>query len=106
MMNLDEDLVIQEMMNKILLIALEDGEITKDELAILEQVKLDVQNLRMGSTNIDEESLKSEIGVDRLMDFRKILLENAYEISQKDEIITEKERNLINSIIKSVIHRD
>lgn len=105
-MNLDEDLVIQEMMNKILLIALEDGEITKDELAILEQVKLDVQNLRMGSTNIDEESLKSEIGVDRLMDFRKILLENAYEISQKDEIITEKERNLINSIIKSVIHRD
>ncbi|NDB28008.1 hypothetical protein EB151_00450, partial [archaeon] len=74
-MNLDEDLVIQEMMNKILLIALEDGEITKDELAILEQVKLDVQNLRMGSTNIDEESLKSEIGVDRLMDFRKILLE-------------------------------
>ena len=59
-MNLDEDLVIQEMMNKILLIALEDGEITKDELAILEQVKLDVQNLRMGSTNIDEESLKSE----------------------------------------------
>ena len=72
-MNLDEDLVIQEMMNKILLIALEDGEITKDELAILEQVKLDVQNLRMGSTNIDEESLKSEIGVDRLMDFRKIL---------------------------------
>ena len=72
-MNLDEDLVIQEMMNKILLIALEDGEITKDELAILEQVKLDVQNLRMGSTNIDEGSLKSEIGVDRLMDFRKIL---------------------------------
>ena len=106
MMNLDEDLVIQEMMNKILLIALEDGEITKDELAILEQVKLDVQNLRMESTNIDEESLKSEIGVDRLMDFRKILLENAYEISQKDDIITEKERNLINSIIKSVIHRD
>lgn len=106
MMNLDEDLVIQEMMNKILLIALEDGEITEDELAILEQVKLDVQNLRMGSTNIDEESLKSEIGVDRLMDFRKILLENAYEISQKDDIITEKERNLINSIIKSVIHRD
>ena len=105
-MNLDEDLVIQEMMNKILLIALEDGEITKDELAILEQVKLDVQNLRMGSTNIDEESLKSEIGVDRLIDFRKILLENAYEISQKDDIITEKERNLINSIIKSVIHRD
>ena len=105
-MNLDEDLVIQEMMNKILLIALEDGEITEDELAILEQVKLDVQNLRMGSTNIDEESLKSEIGVDRLMDFRKILLENAYEISQKDNIITEKERNLINSIIKSVIHRD
>ena len=105
-MNLDEDLVIQEMMNKILLIALEDGEITEDELAILEQVKLDVQNLRMGSTNIDEESLKSEIGVDRLMDFRKILLENAYEISQKDDIITEKERNLINSIIKSVIHRD
>ena len=105
-MNLDEDLVIQEMMNKILLIALEDGEITKDELAILEQVKLDVQNLRMGSTNIVEESLKSEIGVDRLMDFRKILLENAYEISQKDDIITEKERNLINSIIKSVIHRD
>ena len=105
-MNLDEDLVIQEMMNKILLIALEDGEITKDELAILEQVKLDVQNLRMGSTNIDEENLKSEIGVDRLMDFRKILLVNAYEISQKDNIITEKERNLINSIIKSVIHRD
>ena len=35
------------MMNKILLIALEDGEITKDELAILEQVKLDVQNLRI-----------------------------------------------------------
>ena len=30
-----------------------------------------MQNLRMGSTNIDEESLKSEIGVDRLMDFRK-----------------------------------
>ena len=43
MMNLDEDLVIQEMMNKILLIALEDGEITKDELAILEQVKLDAE---------------------------------------------------------------
>ena len=105
-MNLDEDLVIQEMMNKILLIALEDGEITKDELAILEQVKLDVQNLRMGATEIDKDSLKSEIGVDRLMDFRKILLENAYEISQKDKIITEKERNLINSIIKSVIHRD
>ena len=53
-----------------------------------------------------EESLKSEIGVDRLMDFRKILLENACEISQKDDIITEKERNVINSIIKSVIHRD
>ena len=105
-MNLDEDLVIQEMMKKILLIALEDGEITKDQLAILEQVKLDVQNLRMGSTNIDEESFKSEIGVDRLMDFRKILLENAYEISQKDDIMTEKERNLINSILESVIHRD
>ena len=47
MIDVDEDTILQNLMNTILLVAMDDGEITEDELAILKQVKLDVKSLRM-----------------------------------------------------------
>ena len=103
MSQLDEDAVLQSMMNKILLVAMNDGKISEDELAILKQVKLDIQSLREAIKSLETSEETSEEEVNRLKEFRKNLLQNAYSISQKDKIITQEERDLINSLIKSLM---
>ena len=100
----DEDKILQNLMNTILFIAMEDGEITKDELAILKQVKLDVKSLRVKIDAVadGQDSEKEEYVL--LKTFKKNLLQNAYDISKKDKKITQDERNLINSLIKVLMN--
>jgi len=102
----DEDTVLQNMMNKILLVAMEDGNFSEDELAILKQVKLDIQFLRDGIKNLEKSEETSEEEAERLKKFRKNLLQNAYDISVQDKIITKEERDLINSLIKLLMSED
>jgi hypothetical protein len=102
-MNLDEDQVLQRLMNTILLVAMEDDVISEDELAILRQVKLDIQSLREAIHDLEKKDETSEEESDRLKDFRKNLLQNVYDISKEDKIITQDERNMINSLIKSLM---
>ncbi|MHA2503006.1 MAG: hypothetical protein ACXAE3_09055 [Candidatus Kariarchaeaceae archaeon] len=90
-------------MNTILLVAMEDDVISEDELAILRQVKLDIQSLREAIHDLEKKDETSEEESDRLKDFRKNLLQNVYDISKEDKIITQDERNMINSLIKSLM---
>jgi len=92
------------MMNTILLVAMEDGEVSEDELAILKQVKVDIQLLRDAIKELEKADETSEEEAERLQKFRKDLLQNAYNISREDKIITQDERNIINSLIKSLMN--
>lgn len=94
------------MMNKILLVAMNDGEISEDELAILKQVKLDIRSLRDAIKDLERSEETSEEEATRLKGFRKNLLQNVYEISKQDKIITQEERDLINSLIKTLMSED
>ncbi|MDH5404806.1 MAG: TerB family tellurite resistance protein [Candidatus Heimdallarchaeota archaeon] len=98
----EEDNVLQNLMNTILLVAMEDGTITSEELAILKQVKVDIQSIRTALEKVEQNN-NLEFGETFIKNFQKNLLQNAYDISQSDHIITPDERNLINSLIKSLI---
>lgn len=103
MSQFDEDVVIQDLMNTILLVAMEDGAVSQDELAILKQVKLDVQSLRELIIQATQEEVTSEKDVEMLSLFRKNILQNAYDISREDRIITEDERKIINSLVRAIM---
>ena len=82
---------------------MDDGIITPDELAILKQVKLDINMLRktLKDAEKDEETTSEE--QEQLVWFRKNLLQNIYNISKADHVITQDERNLINTLIKALM---
>jgi tellurite resistance protein len=103
MTEMDEDAILQNLMNTILLVAMDDGEITQDELAILKQVKLDVNGLRQTLKDLEEDSDTKE-EAKQLKEFRKNLLQNAYDITRQDRVITQEERNIINSLIKTLMN--
>lgn len=98
----EEDKILQNLMNTIILVAMEDGVITQDELAILKQVKFDIKKLRNAIQDAEKEA-KNEEELILLKNFRKNLLQNAYDISKSDRIITQDERNLINTLIRSLM---
>ena len=100
----NEDVIVQDLLNKIIFVALEDGIITEDELAILKQVKVDVKTIRerlktVGS-QLEEKSTEAKL----LNEFSKDIVQNAYNISKNDTIITDDERKLINTLIKALIN--
>ncbi len=99
----DKDVILQNLMNTILYVAMDDGIITPDELAILKQVKLDINMLRktLKDAEKDEETTSEE--QEQLVWFRKNLLQNIYNISKADHVITQDERNLINTLIKALM---
>ena len=103
MSQLDEDEILQGLMNTILLVAMDDGKISEDELAILKQVKMDIQSLREAIQKAERSDETSEKEAESLKQFRKNLLQNAYNISKQDKIITQEERDIINSLIKSIM---
>lgn len=100
----NEDIVLQNLMNKILLVAMEDGKITDDELAILKQVKLDINTLRERIQKVEIDISIKESDVKKLDKFSKDLLQNAYDISKSDHIITSDERKMINTLIKALVN--
>ncbi|MCY3411432.1 MAG: hypothetical protein INQ03_07350 [Candidatus Heimdallarchaeota archaeon] len=104
MVILDEDKILQDLLSTILIVAMEDGKITDDELAILKQVKLDVKTLRIKIEEINDIPLSAKKELELLNDFKKDILNNAYAISQSDRKITMEERNLINSLIKVLMN--
>ena len=103
MSTLNEDIVLQGLLNKILFVAMEDGIITDDELAILKQVKLDIASLRTKIIEAEKSTDVSEEDTLRLKEFRKNLLQNAYNISKSDKVITQDERNIINCLIRTLV---
>lgn len=100
---LNEDVVVQDLLNKVIFVALDDGIITQDELAILKQVKLDINTIR-DKLKSHEDELESNSTEAKILDeFSKNIVQNAYEISQTDEVITDDERKLINTLIKVLL---
>lgn len=99
----NEDVVLQNLMNKMIFVALEDGVITEDELAILKQLKLDITDIR--NRVLEAENLPDISNDERkkLDDFSKDILQNAYDISKNDHVINDDERKLINTLIKSLL---
>ena len=96
----EEDKILQNLLNTILFVAMDDGVITDDELAILKQVKLDVKSLRIKIEDATKQVASSNKELMLLNEFKKNLLQNAYDISREDKKITTEERNLINSLIR------
>ena len=100
----EEDKILQNLLNTILFVAMDDGVITPDELAILKQVKLDVKSLRIKIEDATKLVTSSNEELSLLNEFKKNLLQNAYDISREDKKITIEERNLINSLIKVLMN--
>lgn len=95
----DEDKVLQDLLNTILIVAMDDGSISDDELAILKQVKLDVKTLRMKIEDLENQPHAKENELKLLQNFKKDILQNAYSISQSNKKISQEEKNLINCLI-------
>ncbi len=100
----EEDKILQNLLNTILFVAMDDGVISSDELAILKQVKLDVKSLRIKIEDATNMATSSNEELSLLNEFKKNLLQNAYDISREDKKITIEERNLINSLIKVLMN--
>lgn len=100
---LNEDVVVQDLLNKVIFVALDDGIITQDELAILKQVKLDINTIRDKLKTHEDELESSSTEAKILDEFSKNIVQNAYEISQTDKVITDDERKLINTLIKVLL---
>ena len=100
----EEDKILQNLLNTILFVAMDDGVITDDELAILKQVKLDVKSLRIKIEDATKLVNSSNEELTLLNEFKKNLLQNAYDISREDRKITIEERNLINSLIRVLMN--
>jgi len=100
----NEDVVLQNLMNTILYVAMDDGIITPDELAILKQVKLDINFLRKTIKDAEKSDRTTDDEAEQLMNFRKNLLQNTYDISRSDHVISQDERNLINTLIKALMN--
>lgn len=100
---LNEDVVVQDLLNKVIFVALDDGIITEDELAILKQVKIDINSFRDKLKNHEGILEKSSTEAKLLDLFSKNIVQNAYQISQNDRVITDDERKLINTLIKVLI---
>ncbi|MCE7733670.1 MAG: hypothetical protein GPJ54_02250 [Candidatus Heimdallarchaeota archaeon] len=83
-------------------VALFDGRITEDEQAILDQVKLDFENLEKTLVDI----LKSDLGEEEfqrvMVNFLKDAVEHASNVAREDDLMTEDEKFLI-SIIQQFI---
>ncbi|MHA2028152.1 MAG: hypothetical protein ACW99Q_02075 [Candidatus Kariarchaeaceae archaeon] len=100
---MNEDVIVQDLLNKIIFVALDDGIITEDELAILKQVKLDINTIRERLKNHEDKFDINSTEAKLLDDFSKNIVQNAYNISQNDHVITDDERNLINTLIQVLI---
>ncbi|OLS21501.1 MAG: hypothetical protein HeimC2_09300 [Candidatus Heimdallarchaeota archaeon LC_2] len=100
----NEDVIVQNLLNKIIFVALEDGIITEDELAILKQVKIDVKTIRDRLKSIGSQLEEKSTEAKLLNEFSKDVVQNAYNISQNDRVITDDERKLINTLIKALIN--
>ncbi len=100
----NEDVIVQDLLNKIVFVALEDGIITEDELAILKQVKFDVKTIRDRLKNVGSQLEEKSTEAKLLNEFSKDIVQNAYNISQNDRVITDDERKLINTLIKALIN--
>ena len=100
---LNEDVVVQDLLNKVIFVALDDGIITQDELAILKQVKLDINTIRDKLKSHEDELESTSTEAKILDEFSKNIVQNAYKISQTDEVITDDERKLINTLIKVLL---
>ena len=100
----NEDVIVQDLLNKIIFVALEDGEITEDELAILKQVKIDVKTIRERLKSVGSQLEEKSTEAKLLNEFSKDIVQNAYNISKNDRVITDDERKLINTLIKALIN--
>ena len=100
----NEDVIVQDLLNKIIFVALEDGIITEDELAILKQVKIDVKTIRERLKSVGSQLEEKSTEAKLLNEFSKDIVQNAYNISKNDRVITDDERKLINTLIKALIN--
>lgn len=98
-----EDEKLQNLLTDIMMIALEDGIITDDEMAILKRLKMDIKQLREKIENAIQKGDLTDEEKTELKRLKKMILKNAYETSSKDFNITKEERALISGLIKSVM---
>ncbi len=95
-----QDEKLQNLLTDIMMIALEDGIITDEEMAILKRIKLDIKELQHKIENgLNSENLSEEEKT-QLKEWKKAILKNAYELSSEDFNITRDERALISGLVK------
>jgi len=100
-----EDDKLQNILTDIFLIALEDGVISKDERAILQQIKHDMRSFRETIAKAEEDGIITEDEKKEIDEFRKTLLSNAYEVTKSDHVISADERAIISKLIKALMNK-
>ncbi len=100
-----EDDRIQNILTDLFLIALEDGVISKDEKAILHQIKHDMRSFRETIAKAEEDGVITEEEKKEIDEYRKALLNNAYEVTRSDHVISAEERALISKLIKALMNK-
>lgn len=99
-----EDADLQNLLTSILLIALEDGVITEDEKAILNQIKLDMKSFRELIEKAEDDGVITNEEKQQIDELRKQLLKNAYNVTTSDHVITKDERAIMSTMIKLLVH--
>ncbi len=98
-----EDEKLQRILTDAMLIALEDGIITDDEMAILKQLKMDVKELQERIETVIKEGDLTDEEKQELKTLKKKILKNAYDTSSRDFNITKDERALISGLVKLIM---
>jgi tellurite resistance protein len=99
-----EDINLQNLLTSLALVALDDGVITAEEKAILNQIKIDMQIFR---DTIEQAEADGSITIEeskKLDEIKKQLLSNAYNITTNDHVISPDERKIMSKLIKILIH--
>ena len=97
---------LQNVLTELFLKAHEDGIITGDEHAILNQVKLDAQKYAEELHIALEDHIITSDEKNKLLKLKKDLLQNAYEKSREDNIISKDEKALISLLIKILVQNE
>jgi hypothetical protein len=97
---------LQNVLTELFLKAYEDGIITNDEHAILNQVKLDAQKYAEELQIALEDHIITSDERNKLLMLKKDLLQNAYEKSREDNIISKDEKALISLLIKILVQNE
>ena len=95
--------VIQQVMNKLQFQIYEDDVVRDDEADLLSVIKTEMKNYAELLSKFSEDKVIDSGERAMMSEYRKRIIEKAYQLAREDKVISEDERAIINLLIKNLV---